>query len=121
MFLHGIYSAKIKHGNTLTSPQLLNGNQLTKYDRVLANPPWNGDYDKKHFQNSDNYDRNQYGLPPKNKADWIWIQHMLASLKPDGKLGIVLDNGALFRSRSEGKIRKKVLQNDLIEAVIALP
>ncbi len=121
MFLHGISSATIKHGNTLTNPQLLNGTQLKKYDRVLANPPGNGDYDQSHFKNSDNFDRNKYGLPPKNKADWIWIQHMLASLKPDGKLGIVLDNGALFRSRSEGKIRKKVLQNDLIEAVIALP
>jgi type I restriction enzyme M protein len=60
-------------------------------------------------------------MAPKSSADWLWIQHMLATLNIHGKLGIVLDNGALFRGNSEGRIRKQVIEADLVEAVIALP
>lgn len=69
----------------------------------------------------DRFGRFTYGIPPNSSADWGWIQHMLTSLKPGGRMGIVLDQGALFRSGGEGKIRKKVLEDDLVECVVALP
>ncbi|MGM0472388.1 MAG: type I restriction-modification system subunit M [Bacillota bacterium] len=123
MLLHGHYDAEIAKGNTMKEPQFRDdkGN-LEQFDIVLANPMWNQKrWSKEYIQNNKPFGRMEYGYPPKNKGDWAWIQHMLASTDKQGRLGIVLDNGALFRSRSEGKIRKKVLQDDLIEAVIALP
>jgi type I restriction enzyme M protein len=122
MFLHDLYDAQIKRGDTFTEPLFLeDGGKLQQFDRVIANPMWNQDYDKNILKDKQSYNRFNYGFPPKNKADWAWIQHMLASANRDGKVGVVLDNGVLFRSRSEGKIRKKILNEDLIEAVIALP
>jgi type I restriction enzyme M protein len=122
MFLHDLYDAQIKRGDTFTEPLFLeDGGKLQQFDRVIANPMWNQDYDKNILKDKQSYNRFNYGFPPKNKADWAWVQHMLASANRDGKVGVVLDNGVLFRSRSEGKIRKKILKEDLIEAVIALP
>ncbi len=122
MFLHDLFDAQIKRGDTFTEPLFLeDGGKLQQFDRVIANPMWNQDYDKNDVKESQAYNRFNYGFPPKNRADWGWIQHMLASANQDGKVGVVLDNGVLFRSRSEGKIRKKILKDDLIEAVIALP
>ncbi|TYB30737.1 MAG: type I restriction-modification system subunit M [Candidatus Mcinerneyibacterium aminivorans] len=121
MLLHRLYDAKIVKGDTMENPKFTEGGELKKYDIVIANPMWNQkNWNKADFKEMA-YDRFHYGYPPGNSADWAWIQHMLASTNRDGKVGVVLDNGVLFRSRSEGKIRKKVLQNDLIEAVIALP
>jgi type I restriction enzyme M protein len=122
MFLHDLYDAQIKRGDTFTEPLFLeDGGKLQQFDRVIANPMWNQSYAKGDVKESQKYNRFNYGFPPKNSADWAWVQHMLASANRDGKVGVVLDNGVLFRSRSEGKIRKKVLKEDLIEAVIALP
>jgi type I restriction enzyme M protein len=122
MFLHDLYDAQIKRGDTFTEPLFLeDGGKLQQFDRVIANPMWNQSYAKSDIKESQAYNRFNYGFPPKNSADWAWVQHMLASANRDGKVGVVLDNGVLFRSRSEGKIRKKVLKEDLIEAVIALP
>ena len=122
MFLHDLFDAQIKRGDTFTEPLFLeDGGKLQQFDRVIANPMWNQDYDKNDVKESQAYNRFDYGFPPKNRADWGWIQHMLASANQEGKVGVVLDNGVLFRSRSEGKIRKKILKDDLIEAVIALP
>jgi type I restriction enzyme M protein len=122
MFLHDLYDAQIKRGDTFTEPLFLeDGGKLQQFDRVIANPMWNQSYAKGDIKESQAYNRFNYGFPPKNSADWAWVQHMLASANRDGKVGVVLDNGVLFRSRSEGKIRKKILKEDLIEAVIALP
>jgi type I restriction enzyme M protein len=123
MLLHGHYDAQIEKGDTMLSPQFTDSGRLEQFDIVLANPMWNQKkWGKKQLDKEDPYQRFDFGLPPANSADWAWIQHMLASANDiDGKVGVVLDNGVLFRSRSEGKIRKKILQEDLIEAVIALP
>jgi type I restriction enzyme M protein len=122
MFLHDLYDAQIKRGDTFTEPLFLeDGGKLQQFDRVIANPMWNQSYAKGDIKECQAYNRFNYGFPPKNSADWAWVQHMLASANRDGKVGVVLDNGVLFRSRSEGKIRKKILKEDLIEAVIALP
>ncbi|ACL69202.1 type I restriction-modification system subunit M [Halothermothrix orenii] len=122
MLLHGLYDAKIAKGDTMRDPQFLDNGKLDQFDRVIANPMWNqSSWSKKYLQETEPFGRFSYGFPPKNSADWVWIQHMLASANKKGKIGVVLDNGVLFRGRSEGKIRKKVLKHDLIEAVIALP
>lgn len=121
--LHNLPDANIAKGDTMRDPKFLEGDGLMVFDRVIANPMWNQKkWSKDYIKGEQPYNRFKYGTPPKNSADWAWIQHMLASLNKTGKMGVVLDNGVLFRGRSEGDIRKKVLKkDDLIEAVIALP
>ncbi len=117
--LHDMY-AEISQGDTMGDPKFLDGAELKKFDVAVANPMWNQDGYKALMQN-DRYGRFSFGIPPNGAADWGWIQHMLASLKPKGRMGIVLDQGALFRGGAEGEIRQKVLEDDLIECVVALP
>lgn len=122
MLLHGIPDADIEKGDTMREPKFLEDGNLMVFDRVIANPMWNQKkWSKEYIEGEQPFNRFPYGLPPKNSADWAWVQHMLASTNQTGKVGVVMDNGVLFRSRSECKIRKKVLKDDLIEAVIALP
>lgn len=113
--------AFIYQGDTFSNPKFLERDgSLRNFDIVLANPMWNQDGYKSAIE-SDRFNRFVYGLAPNSSADWGWIQHMLASLKPSGRMGIVLDNGVLFRGGAEGAIRKKVVDRDLVECVIALP
>jgi len=90
---------------------------------VIANPPWNQDgYGEETLRKADFRERYAFGYPPRNSADWAWIQHMLASANDEkGRIGIVIDNGCLFRGGSEKGIRRKIIQRDLIECVILLP
>lgn len=118
-FLHDM-EAEIVQGDTFVNPKFLDFGGLKKFDLVIANPMWNQKGFKK-YQEDDRFGRFKYGITTNNSADWGWIQHMLASLKPDGRLGIVLDQGALFRGGAERKIRKGVLKDDLVECVVALP
>jgi len=117
--LHGL-EAEIRQGDTIADPRFLDGAGLKKFDIAIANPMWNQDGYKELMQN-DRFGRFNYGIPPNSAADWGWIQHMLSSLESDGRMGIVLDQGALFRGGAEGEIRKKVLEDDLVECVVALP
>jgi len=122
MILHGYTDAHIEHGDTFDNPRHVENGKLKQFDIVLANPMWNQDnwhHDK--WKNGDPYNRFVFGLPPKGAGDWAWLQLMYASLKPKGRMGIVLDNGVLFRGSSEEKIRKEFLKRDLIEALIGLP
>ena len=120
VFLHDM-EAEIQQGDTFSNPRFLEKDgSLNKFDIVLANPMWNQDGYKEAME-KDQYRRFLYGIAPNSSADWGWIQHMLTSLKPSGKMGIVLDNGVLFRGGMEGKIREKVVKEDLVECVIALP
>ena len=121
MILHDLPDANIEKGDTLRSPQFLDSGGLMVFDRVIANPMWNQKKWSKTFLEDDPYNRFPYGLPPNSSGDWTWVQHMFASLSKTGKMGIVLDNGVLFRSRSEGKIREQFLKHDYIESVVALP
>jgi type I restriction enzyme M protein len=122
MFLHGYENAHIEHGDTFISPKHLENGQLKKFDIVLANPMWNQDnWHHEKWKNGDPYNRFSFGLPAKGGGDWAWLQLMYNSLKQGGRMGIVMDNGVLFRGSSEGKIRKAFLKKDLIEAAIGLP
>ena len=119
VILHNM-EAEMRQGDTMADPRFLEGASMKKFDIVIANPMWN-QKNYKDIMESDRFGRFTYGIPPNRSADWGWIQHMLTSLKPDGRMGIVLDQGALFRGGGEGKIRKKILEDDMVECVVALP
>jgi type I restriction enzyme M protein len=124
LFLHNIDDAFIERGDTLRDPKHLvaEGSKAIKtFDRVLANPPFSlKSWGHEEWKGGDKFGRDTYGCPPKSYGDLAFVQHMAASLKPDGMLGVVLPHGILFRGGAEGKIRKGLLEDDLVEAVIGL-
>ena len=121
MFLHGVFNADISKGDTLGDPQHTQGGELMVFDRVIANPPFSLKKWGKDAADNDPYGRYPYGTPPKDAGDLAFIQHMIASLNAEGKMGVVVPHGVLFRGSSEKKIRKGILEDDLLEAVIGLP
>ena len=121
MFLHGVFNADIRKGDTLREPQHVKDGRLMRFDRVIANPPFSLKKWGKDEANSDSFGRFPYGTPPKDAGDLAFIQHMIASLNESGKLGVVVPHGVLFRGSSEKAIRKGMLEDDLLEAVIGLP
>lgn len=157
LYLHNM-RAEIERGDTLVEPKHLEGGYLKTFDRVIANPPFSakawwtpleleaeaaqdseggaGSNNKKpktpsYKTVSDPFGRFSYGVPPRGYADLAFAQHMLASLKADGRMGVILPHGVLFRSGEEGKIREGLLfgtdaasggqPGDLIEAIVGLP
>ena len=121
MFLHGVYNADIKLGDTLGEPKHTKGGELMSFDRVIANPPFSLKKWGKEEADNDPYGRYPYGTPPKDAGDLAFIQHMIASLNNEGKMGVVVPHGVLFRGSSEKAIRKGILEDDLLETVIGLP
>lgn len=121
MFLHGVFNADIRKGDTLGDPQHISGGELMSFDRVIANPPFSLKKWGKDAADADPYGRYPYGTPPKDAGDLAFIQHMIASLNAEGKMGVVVPHGVLFRGSSEKDIRKGILEDDLLEAVIGLP
>jgi type I restriction enzyme M protein len=121
MFLHGVFNADIRKGDTLREPQHIKDGRLMRFDRVIANPPFSLKKWGKDEADSDSFGRFPYGTPPKDAGDLAFIQHMIASLNESGKLGVVVPHGVLFRGSSEKLIRKGMLEDDLLEAVIGLP
>ena len=121
MFLHGVMNARIEHGDTLGEPQHIQDGELMVFDRVIANPPFSLKKWGKELADSDPYGRYPYGTPPKDAGDLAFVQHMIASLRSDGVMGVVVPHGVLFRGSSEKEIRKGILEDDLLEAVIGLP
>ena len=91
------------------------------FDRVIANPPFSLKKWGKDEADNDNFGRFPYGTPPKNAGDLAFIQHMIASVNAEGMMGVVVPHGVLFRGSSEKNIRKGILEDDLLEAVIGLP
>ena len=121
MFLHGVYSADIRKGDTLGNPQHTQGGELMTFDRVIANPPFSLKKWGKEEADADPYGRFPYGTPPKDSGDLAFVQHMIASLNAEGMAGVVMPHGVLFRGSSEKAIRQGMLEDDLLEAVIGLP
>jgi type I restriction enzyme M protein len=124
LFLHDIDDAFVLRGDTLRDPRHLvaeGSKTLRTFDRVLANPPFSlKDWGHEAWKDGDKFHRDSYGCPPQSYGDLAFVQHMVASLKPDGMLGVVLPHGILFRGGAEGRIREGMLRDDLIEAVIGL-
>ncbi|MCJ7450067.1 MAG: type I restriction-modification system subunit M [Bacteroidales bacterium] len=106
--------AKIELGDTLLKDELPD----VKVDYILANPPFNvSDY---RIQKDDH--RWKYGVPPAGNANFAWLQHFISKLAPGGTAGIVLANGSMSSdTSSEGEIRKNMIENDLIDCMVALP
>lgn len=121
MFLHGVYSADIRKGDTLGEPQHTQHGELMTFDRVIANPPFSLKKWGKEQADNDPYGRFPYGTPPKDAGDLAFVQHMIASLNSEGMMGVVMPHGVLFRGASEKEVRKGILNDDLLEAVVGLP
>jgi type I restriction enzyme M protein len=120
MLLHGIPDADIRQEDTLRKPQhKAEGGELKRFDRVLANPPFSQNYIRKDM---DYPGRFSVWLPEKGKkADLMFVQHMLAVLKADGKMATVMPHGVLFRGGEEKEARRHFIQRGWLEAVIGLP
>ena len=151
MFIHDIKDAHIAWGDTLANPQHLDGDgNLMKFDCIVANMPFSKnkwaegfnpggevsiDEDesntkstkrgkKKEFKMEPSLDRHHrfdLGVPPASKGDWAFLLHMIASMSGNGRIAAVAPHGVLFRGASEGRIRKAVIEKNLIDAVIGLP
>lgn len=121
LFLHGAKDFKITQGDTLRSPNYINGGQLQQFDCVIANPPfglknWGADA----FA-TDMYGRNMWGCPSDSNADFAWLQHMIKSMNPaTGRVAVVMPQGVLFHGGKEGEIRKQIIESDKLECVITL-
>ncbi|MCC5848353.1 MAG: type I restriction-modification system subunit M [Verrucomicrobia bacterium] len=122
MFLHGKDSADIKWGDTLNNPKLLVNDSLMKFDIVVANPPFSLDKWGADEAASDPHNRFYRGVPPKSKGDFAFISHMVeTSVNDTGRVGVIVPHGVLFRGAAEGRIRKAMIEENLLECVIGLP
>lgn len=122
MFLHEMDNARIEWCNTITSPSLVEGDSLMKFNVVVANPPFSLDKWGQDFAENDPYNRFWRGIPPKSRGDYAFISHMIEiALEGDGRVGVIVPHGVLFRGGAEGKIRQKLIEDNIFEAVIGLP
>jgi len=126
LYIHDIRNAKVSQGDSLLYPKFKEKEGIHRFNVVIANPPWNQDgYDEEILKKGEFWrERFEYGFTPRQSADWAWIQHMLASADDkNGRVGVVIDNGCLFRGGKEKAIRMRLIDEkvDRIEAVILLP
>lgn len=118
MIFHGIRNANIQQGDTLLDPKLVENGQLRKYDIVVANPPFSQNYTtakmtfKERFQN---------WMSQKKQADFMFVQHMISVLKDNGRMAVVMPHGVLFRGGEEQRMRKRLIDDGILECIIGLP
>lgn len=120
MILHGIPDADLRNDDTLAAPQHVQGGELMRFDRVITNPPFSLNYSQEGMAFKERF---HYGWCPEGgkKADLMFLQHMVAVLRPGGMVATVMPHGVLFRGGAERDIRKGLIEDDLLEAVIGLP
>ena len=123
LFLHGEGNHRVEWGDTIRNPKLLTETgQLMHFDVVVANPPFSLDKWGLETAMDDKFGRFHRGFPPKTKGDYAFILHILETLKPDtGRMAMVAPHGVLFRTFSEAGIRRKLIEENLLDAVIGLP
>lgn len=122
MFLHGEDNHRIEWGDTIRNPKLLAGNHLRDFDIVVANPPFSLEKWGHDSAGNDPHDRFRRGLPPRTKGDYAFILHMIATMRPrTGRMAVVVPHGVLFRGAAEGRIRQKLIDENLLDVVIGLP
>jgi type I restriction enzyme M protein len=123
MWLHENPIAVIERENTISNPQFRNANGgLKTFDFVVANPPfslksWSSGIDPVH----DQFGRFEDGIPPKKNGDYVFLLHIIKSLKPNGKGAIILPHGVLFRGGAEAEIRESIVKRGYIKGIIGLP
>jgi type I restriction enzyme M protein len=118
MIFHGIKNANIKMGDTLANPLLKKDGVLLKFDIVVANPPFSQNYKTEGMQHKERFTN---WTSTKKQADLMFLQHMVSTLKNDGRMAVVMPHGVLFRGGEEQKVRKRLINAGLIEAIIGLP
>lgn len=120
MFMHNVDEFLIVQGDTLDNPQILENDELKKFDVIMANPPYSVKRWNQTKWMNDPFGRNIWGTPPQGCADYAFQQHIMKSLNPDsGRCVVLWPHGVLFRE-SESEIRKKMIENDYVDAVIGL-
>jgi type I restriction enzyme M protein len=125
LFLHDIDDAFVERGDTLLDPKHLSdeaGKTIRRFDLVIANPPFSlKQWGHAVWSKGDPYGRDVYGCPPRSYGDLAFVQHMIASMKPSGRMAVVVPHGVLFRGGAEGKIRKQLIDENLLKGVVGLP
>lgn len=122
LVLHGVEDFRIEQSDTLRNPSFTDQyGALATFDCVIANPPFSLKEWGREVWESDPWSRAAFGLPPASNGDYAWVQQMVASMADGtGRMAVVLPQGTLFRKGAEGRIRRALLERDLIEAVIGL-
>ncbi|MFH1792726.1 MAG: type I restriction-modification system subunit M [Patescibacteria group bacterium] len=120
MFLHNINDAQVSLEDTLQAPQFVENGYIKKFDRVIANPPFSQNYTRSTMQFPQRF---RYGFAPETgkKADLMFVQHMIASVKEGGMMATIMPHGVLFRGGAEKAIREGMIKDNIIEAIIGLP
>jgi len=117
MLFHDIFDADILNGDTLADPQHIDKGELMRFDIVIANPPFSQNYNSiPNFR-----DRYKFWMPKKKKADFMFVQHMISVLKNNGRMAVVMPHGVLFRGSEEKSMRKWMVQQGILKAVVGLP
>ncbi len=122
MLLHGFDSSGIERCNTLTGPALVENDRLMRFNNVVANPEFSVDKWGAEDVKADVYKRFWRGVPPKSNGDYAFISHMIeAALEKKGRIAVVVPHGVLFRGGAEGRIRRQLIEENLLDAVVGLP
>jgi len=122
MFLHRMDQARIERCDTLRSPKLVEDDELMRFDIVVANPPFSLDKWGQEDAKNDRFNRFFRGLPPKSRADYAFISHMIeTALEGTGRVGVIVPHGVLFRGGAEGRIRRQLIEDNLLDLVVGLP
>jgi len=122
MYLHGFDQARIERGDTIRSPKLVEGDKLMKFDVVVANPPFSLDKWGAEGAGADRHQRFFRGTPPKGRGDYAFISHMIETMNPvHGRVGVVVPHGVLFRGGTEAVIRRRLIEENLLDGVVGLP
>ncbi len=119
MILHNITRFTVENGDTLEDPLILKNGKIRQFDRVLANPPFSQNYSRENMDFKHRFQ--EFCTETGKKADLMFVQHMIASLKSDGHMATIMPHGVLFRGGKEKLIREIFIQEDWIEAIISLP
>lgn len=120
MFLHGMDNARIEWGDTLNTPKLVENDSLMKFDVLVANPPFSLKKWGAENAGSDKFRRFHRAIPPDSKGDYAFISHMIEAMNENGRMAVVVPHGVLFRAGTEGIIRQKLIEENLLDAVIGL-
>lgn len=122
MFLHARDAARIEWCDTINSPGLVQGDHLMRFDVVVANPPFSLEKWGADHAGADPYRRFWRGIPPKSKGDYAFITHMVEIAKrQSGRVAVIVPHGVLFRGGAEGRIRQRLVEENLLDAVVGLP
>lgn len=121
LIAHGLNDVFVEYGDSLLYPRYVEEGKLKQFHIVVANPPWNQKGYKEDVLKKSDFKERFSDYPKKSSADWAWVQHMLASAKQEGRIGLVIDTNILSRGGIEKTIRSKMIGEDLIDCILLLP